>query len=102
MDEQSKRKCTGPQRSAGPVQGGAATSRTAQGTTRNHAASSALAGRGIPAGQSTQSGQLLENQSIAFSNVPVVRSLSPSAIRSSVDPLFNTIVERRWRPMPRA
>lgn len=58
-------------------------------------------GRPTPSGHSTPSGQLAENQRMARSKLPVVRS-RPEAIRSKVEPALNTIVETRARDRLRA
>ena len=58
-------------------------------------------GLSMPSGHSTAAGQFSENQRIARSNVPVAKS-PPSAMSSIFAPRLNTIVERRFRPMPTA
>lgn len=66
---------------------------------RDHAASAL--GRLMCLGHSAPSGQFSENHRIARSKLPVARS-RPEAIRSSVSPALNTIVETRDRDSERA
>ena len=58
-------------------------------------------GRSMASGQSAPSGQFSENQRMARSKFPVVRS-RPDAIRSSANPALKTMVETRERDKLRA
>ncbi len=69
---------------------------------RDHAASDGDgAGRSTLSGHTALSGQLSENQRIARSKFPVVRSF-PATILSSAPPALKTMVETRARERPRA
>jgi len=67
----------------------------------SHAASLESGGRSIASGHTAPTGQLSENQRMAFSQFPVFKS-RPDAMRSSAAPALKTIVETRERERCRA